>query len=193
MQKLQKIVSCFGFLALLSITACAGYPIPSGSTDINARVFKNPTDFEARVNSAEVGMTQAEVFKKLDISLEKTPNLEQISDQAIYNIIFAGAQIRGTPAEVDVFREEIRKRQYSGWSLPYEKTEGIGYLENWHYITKKESGFRLRVIIIFDDGRLYKKARVYGIRVIDSTGSESFVWKFVESVPGKVIKIVDPF
>jgi len=173
---------------LLLVGGCSGIPLSVGTESVNTGLFKNPAELHKLISSLDRGISEREVLDKLGLNSE-TANIELLGEKMLYSLIFAGAQVQGTPKEIEAFREELQLHQYSAWSLLYRSLKRAGYVENVTHVATEQSGYDLRVVCIFEKGRLYKKCGVYGRSKVATKSSSSYIWNLLSTVPSRAAGI----
>ena len=157
---------------LIFFTGCS---IPLGTRDLNRSLYKDSDELAERTRALKPGLTEAETFIILNIKPE-TPNLGAITIQDIQTLLYGKAEIRGTPQEVENFRNRLTS--YKGYTLPYTylmRRGSLGFF-NW---TVSQEGFDQKVILIFDNGKL-TQSTLEGRRNVNEKNT-SYLWEILWS------------
>ncbi len=171
-------MTCKKFLTTLSLVAllplvigCNGLPLNADST--NSNLFENRSDFKVRCAMLESKMSPETAFSALDVSEESFTTLKPVE---IQQFIYGRSEVRGTPDQLEEFR--VRMAAYEGFKLPYSTLQRSGKLGLGKVIID-ETGWDQTLVLIFDDGELFK-SMVVGRAEVDKSSS-NYLWEFVGS------------
>lgn len=151
-------VTLFAFF----LTSC----IPVGDQEINTELFKSKEDMQERAASLKPGMPMKTVFEKIHIDKDK---FSHMSTQEVQMSIYGNSLVQGSPEQLEKFREKLMC--YEGYSLPYKDIQGSGSL-GFGSLRVNKSGYDLKLVLIFDHGRLMR-ASVDGNQQVNQDEDES--------------------
>ena len=144
------------------LSAC----IPVRDQAVNTTLFKNKEDMKERTATLKTGMPMKTVFEKLEIDRDK---FTRMSTQEVQMSIYGNSQVTGTPDQLERFREKLMC--YDGFSLPYKEVKGSGSL-GFGSLKVNKSGYDLRLVLIFDKGKLMR-ASIDGNQEVNMNEDES--------------------
>ncbi len=151
--------------ALLVMTlVMAGCAIPLSRQSTNASLFLGPEDLAARLGALEIEMTQEQTFGALGL---ESRLFRVLPSNQIQNIVYGDFEVQGSPSELEEFRDRLAA--YRGYELVYrslKRSGGVG-LGAWNVDSE---GFDQQLVLIFDQGRLFK-AVIVGSAVVDDRDS----------------------
>jgi hypothetical protein len=147
----------------LILCGCAGM-LPGGKDTVNAAFYKTGDDLGQRAAGLEPGMGKDEVFAKLG---RGAGDFTRLSREEILAALFGSknAQLNGTKEEqLDYLRS------LSGYSFQYKIVKRrIGFTDPISVRTDTK-GFDYRIMLVFQDDKLFEKPVVSGgaVRGADS-------------------------
>jgi len=156
----MRCFASFSILLFLTIGGCGG--INLGQSAKGDKLFESPEDLEHVVSLLQKGGVEQEVFNILWIN-PRTPNLEIADAEAMQAMAYGRSQIQGEVKDLEEFREKMAKLKV--YTLPYEKISKRIRL-GWNHYVIHYQGYKLRLILIFEDGKLWQ-AKLVGRMKID--------------------------
>jgi hypothetical protein len=152
------------FALLVMTLVLAGCAIPLSRQTTNASLFVSPDDLSDRLQGLQSEMTQTEAFETLDLDRRL---FRVLPANQIQRIVYGDFQVQGSPAELETFRDRLAS--YHGYELVYrsiKRSGGVGLLA----VNIDNEGFDQQLILIFDEGLLFKAA-IVGSAVVDDRKS----------------------
>lgn len=167
--KATNLLWCILFFA-------AGCAFQLHTTEKNALLYKDPTEFQERVNTIKPDISEETFFETMGIEPGKTAELERLDINDLTRWV-RGCEQPITPAG---FAEKVSEdcAQYHGWMLPYaliSPTAKIGLtLPEIFKLMVTTSGHDLKLVAVFRDKKLWKPF-VSGRAVIGSVETY-YIW-----------------
>ena len=149
---------------ILFLTAC----MPSGNENVNTELFENTDEMHAKANELERNMAFEEVFKTLDVPIER---FTKMNTEQVQIAVYGNSQVQGTPEQLERFRQRLSA--YEGYSLPYRQVKSKSSL-GFGKIKTNSTGHDLQLVLIFEKDRLLK-ASVVGSEELNKT-EDSYLW-----------------
>jgi len=139
-------------LALMLFVFCGCAGITLGQKSKGGDLFENPDDLEYRISLLESGAAEEDTLCLLGIH-RKIPNFELLDTEATQMLVYGRSQAQGRLKDLEEFRNKMARLKT--YNLPYEKITRKMAIEWNHYILYS-SGYQLRLILIFEDGKLWQ-------------------------------------
>lgn len=142
---------CFG---ILLIAACfmLGGCMKTGEQDVNTELFDSQEDMMSRAEQLKPGMTKKAVFEKLGIDPDRC---EIMSTAGVQMSLYGNSQVQGSPDQLEAFSRKIAKME--GYALPYREIKSNSSL-GFGKMKVEKTGYDLRLVMIFNRGKLVKSA-----------------------------------
>lgn len=152
----------FVTLLTISLSAC----LPSGEQNINTELFKDKQDMASKEQTLKRGMRKNEVFSALGI---ESGRFQRMNMQEMQNTVYGQSVVQGTPEQLEAFRRLMER--YEGYSLPYREIKASSSL-GFGTMRIQKTGYDLRIVLIFEDGRLCKSA-IEGTQEVNQSDDQS--------------------
>ena len=106
---------------LIALSACAQFPVHSGTDEIGASMFADLADLDSRYHQLIPGMSIAEVNDIMGFS-DDTPNREDLRPDVVADIVKNVPRASTIPERPETY--------YYGYEYPYTVIEKVGYFED---------------------------------------------------------------
>jgi hypothetical protein len=164
------------------VLGCAGVaPVPGGGDTVNGSFYKSEDDLKTRVDSLKEGMTQAEVFAKLN---RKKDDFIALGRDEIMAALYGGQQYA-----MSTFSRPDHNRQYiqslSGYKFTFKNIKRKHGVSSPISMRTHENGYHYTTTLIFKDGVLYEKPILSGGIVNASSSKTLFDYLNLGSVVGR--------
>lgn len=164
----RNIVGLFFGLLLLAACLSLGGCMQSGEQDVNTELFESQEDMITRAQQLKPGMSKKAVFDKLNLDPDRC---EIMSTAGIQMNVYGNAQVQGSPAQLEAFSKKIARME--GYALPYREIKSNSSL-GFGKMKVEKTGYDLRLVLIFDRGKLVKSA-VEGTHEVKHSEDE-YLW-----------------
>jgi hypothetical protein len=167
------IAVVFLFISLFGCTASI--------SKVNEGLFENPTVFIEKVGQLKPGMSEEEFYKALDIE-STAENLEFLGPEEIWPYVYGNTQPLVSLSELKMAKEDIMA-PFKAIRFPYsfvKKKIGPTVGTMGPGVTVDLKGYDLRVVAIFDKGKLFRSPPEGTPRI--NRRDEIYILDFVEGV-----------
>lgn len=162
---IYRKLAMLGF-GLLIITCLALGGCQTGEQDVNTELFQSQEEMVTKAEQLKPGMSKKTVFEKLGIDPDRC---EKLSTAGVQMSLYGNSQVQGTPAQLDAFSKKIARMD--GYSLPYREIKSSSSL-GFGKMKIEKTGYDLRLVMIFDRGKLVKSA-VEGTHAVKHSEDQS--------------------
>ena len=135
-------------LMTLALSAC----VPAGENSVNTELFKDKEELKVRTAELKPGVGRKEAFEAVGVAPEK---FERMSMAELQASIYGNSVVQGTPEQLEQFKQKMMS--YEGYSLPYKTLKSDSSL-GFGKMKVKTSGSDLRLVLIFEKGKLLRAA-----------------------------------
>lgn len=159
------LIPIFALFLTMPLAAC----VPSGEQDVNTELFRDKDDMQTRIDSLKVGMAKKDVFKRLDIPVNKFKRLN-VQDMQI--CLYGNSIVQGTPEELEKFRQKMSALE--AYTLPYREIKSSSSL-GFAKVRVEKTGYDLKLLLVFDQGKLVRSG-IEGTEEVKET-EEEYIWQ----------------
>lgn len=148
MQSIRHVLSSYLFIIFSCVifTAC----MPLKDENLNTELFKSKEEMITRTDDLRRGMNKQEVFTALQVPRER---FTAMNTAEIQTAVYGNSMVQGTPSQLEEFKRRLLN--YEGFSLPYRHVESTGSF-GFAKMKVDKTGHDLRLVMIFDEGKLMK-------------------------------------
>ena len=164
-------------LILLFLIMISSFGCTARITKANDGLFESPAVFIEKMNQLKPGMSEKEFYEALDIN-PTAENLEFLKPEEIWPYIYGNTQPLVQLSQLIKAKENVMA-PFKGISLPYSFVQTKVGPAMGPGITLDEQGYDLRVVAIFENGKLFRSP-YEGTAKIKKT-NQIFIWDMLES------------
>lgn len=161
-----------GWLPVIILSGCTAH-----ISKANDGLFKSPAVFIEKVGQLRPGMSEKEFYEALDIE-PTVENLEFLKPEEIWPYIYGNIQPIIPLSRLLNAKENIMA-PFKGIRFPYLFIQTKVGPAMGPGITVDQEGYDLRVVAIFENGKLFRSPPEGKIRI--KTRNEIFIWDILES------------
>lgn len=157
------------------------YGCTASISKVNSELFENPVVFIEKVGQLKSNISEEEFYKVLGIE-DKVDNLEYLKPEEIWPYVYGNTQPLISLSELERAKENIMA-PFKGIRFPYsfvEKQIGPTIGTMGPGVTVDLKGYDLRVVAIFENGKLFRSPPEGTIRI--KRRDEIYIWDFVEDI-----------
>lgn len=176
-KKFQYAIIIIAVLFLLLML----YGCTASISKVNSELFDSPTVFIEKVEHLKRDMSEAEFYKTLGIE-STADNLEFLKPEEIWPYVYGNTQPLVPLSDLVDAKENIIA-PFKGIRFPYsfvEKKIGPTVGTMGPGVTVDLKGYDLRVVAIFENGKLFRSPPEGTIRI--KRRDEIYIWDFVEDM-----------